>query len=124
MPAQLLGIALGGALGAVARYGVALLAVRVWGPGFPVGTWAANLLGSFLIGLAVPFFAAHGSETARLALVVGVLGSFTTFSAFSLETLVLWEAGRPGLALLNALGAVVLGLAFAGLGLWLGRSWA
>ncbi len=106
----------------MARYGVYLLTLRAWGPALPVGTWAVNLAGSFLIGLAVPLLAAKG-EAHRLALVVGFLGSFTTFSTFSLDTLALWEGGRPGWALLNAAGSVVLGLACAALGLWTGRQW-
>lgn len=124
MSAQVLLVAAGGALGALGRYGIGLLAVRVWSTGLPLGTWAVNLLGSFLIGLAVPAIVAKGgaAEGMRLALVVGFLGSFTTFSTFSLDTLALWESGRPGWALLNAGGSVALGLACAALGLWLGRS--
>ena len=82
-----------------------------------------NLAGSFLIGLAVPLLAEKGGEGRQLALVVGFLGSFTTFSTFSLDTLVLWESGRPGWALVNAAGSVALGLGCATLGLWLGRHW-
>ncbi len=125
MPTQFLLIAAGGALGATARYATGLLAVRLWGAGLPIGTWAVNILGSFLIGLAVPVIVAKGgaSEGVRVALVVGFLGSFTTFSTFSLDTLALWDGGRPGWALANAAGSVVLGLAFAALGLWLGRQW-
>ncbi len=114
-------VALGGALGAVARYGVGVLALRLGGAALPLGTWAVNLAGSFLIGLAVPAVVAKGHDALRLALVVGFLGSFTTFSAFSLDTLALWESGRPGWAVLNALGSVVLGLACAALGLWIAR---
>ncbi len=119
----LLAVALGGAVGAVARYGVGLVALRLWGGPFPVGTWAVNLAGSFLIGLALPTLLEQ-PVAVRLALVTGFLGAFTTFSAFSLETAALWEAGRPGLALLNAAGSVVLGLAAVGLGLWIGRALA
>lgn len=118
-------VAIGGALGAVARYSTGVLAVRLWGAGFPIGTWMVNLVGSFLIGFAVPFVLTKtgGMEGLRIALVIGFLGSFTTFSTFSLDTLLLWESGRPGWALLNAAGSVVLGLALAALGLWLGRQW-
>lgn len=116
-------VAAGGALGAVARYGVYLLAVRLDGASLPVGTWMVNLAGSFLIGLAVPVFMAKAGmpEGLRLAAVVGFLGSFTTFSTFSLDTLALLETGRPGWALANALGSVVLGLVLVALGVWLGR---
>jgi CrcB protein len=123
MPAHLLLVALGGALGAAARYGLGLFAVRVWGAGLPVGTWAVNLLGSFAIGVAVPFIVAKGgtAEGLRLALVIGFLGSFTTFSTFSLDTYALWEEGHAGWALVNMGGSVVLGLGCVALGLWLGR---
>ena len=118
-------VALGGALGATARYGVGLAAVRLWGSGVPAGTWAVNLAGSFLIGLAVPFVVTKtgGMEGLRAALVIGFLGSFTTFSTFSLDTVVLWEGGRPGWALANVGLSVVFGLVFAALGLWIGRQW-
>lgn len=119
-------VAVGGALGALGRYGIGVLAVRVWGAALPVGTWVVNLSGSFLLGLVVPVFLAKAGlpEGLRLAVLVGFLGSFTTFSTFSLDTLVLLEGGRPGWALANALGSVVLGLALVALGLWIGRQWA
>lgn len=113
-------VALGGAVGAVARYGVGLVALR-WGEAVPLGTWIVNALGCLLIGLALPLVRADG---ARLAVLVGVLGSFTTFSTYSADTVLLWESGRPGLAAANALGSVVVGAAFVALGLALGRGWA
>ncbi|NNF57755.1 MAG: fluoride efflux transporter CrcB [Rhodothermaceae bacterium] len=121
LPLPVLIVAVGGAVGAVARYGVGLLALRVSATGLPLGTWAVNLVGSFLIGLTLPFLMARGSDEWRLALVVGFLGAFTTFSTFSLDTLVLWENGRPGWAVLNAAGSVVLGLACVALGFWIAR---
>ncbi len=113
-------VALGGALGAVMRYGVGLLALR-WSEAAPWGTWAANALGCLLIGLALPLVKSDG---ARLTLLVGVLGSFTTFSTYSADTVLLWEAGRRGLAVANAAGSVAVGIAFVALGLALGRSLA
>ena len=113
-------VALGGAVGALARYGVALVGLRWGGPGVPWGTWAANALGCLLIGLALPLVKA---EDARLAVLVGGLGAFTTFSTYAADTVLLWEAGRPGLALANAAGSVVVGVAFVALGLWAGRQW-
>ena len=110
-------VALGGAVGALARYGLGQAALR-WGGAAPVGTWAANALGCLLIGLAIPLVRGDG---ARLAVLVGVLGSFTTFSAYSADTVLLWEAGRPGLAAANAVGSVAVGLAFVGVGLAVGR---
>jgi CrcB protein len=107
-------------LGALARYGVALAGLR-WGEGIPWGTWAANALGCLLIGVALPLVR---GDDARLGLLVGFLGAFTTFSTYSADTILLWEAGRPGLAVANALGSVVVGLLFVGVGLWAGRQLA
>ena len=107
---QVLMVALGGAFGAVARYGVGLAAVGLGAEAFPWGTWAANLIGCFFIGVIAPFVATPQAETVRLLAVVGFLGAFTTFSTYSLDTLSMWMAGRPGLALVNALGSVIAGL--------------
>lgn len=112
-------VALGGAVGSVARYGLGLAALRASGSGLPVGTWAANALGCIGIGIAVGL---APSERVRLFAVVGVLGGFTTFSAYSAETVALWTAGRPGWAAANALGSVVVGIAGVVLGLMLGRA--
>ena len=123
-------VAIGGAVGAAARYGVGLLMLR-WSPAAPAlgtmpwGTWAANLAGCFLIGLALPLLDTpeHPERaTLHLLLVTGVLGGFTTFSSYTAETLGLALEGRPGLALLNAAAPVVLGLAAAVCGVWIGRS--
>lgn len=115
---RVLYVALGGAVGAVARYGVGLAAVRFAAAGWPVGTWVVNAVGCLLIGLAVPLVA---DDRARLALVVGTLGSFTTFSTYSADTVLLWETGQRALAVANALGSVAVGVAFVSLGLGLGR---
>ena len=102
-------VALGGALGASARYGVNLGAARLFGPVFPWATLAVNVAGSLLMGLLV---AALGRDSAWAPLLMtGVLGGFTTFSAFSLDTMLLVERGRAGLALAYAGGSVLLGLA-------------
>ena len=116
--ASVLWVALGGAVGAVARYGIGEASVR-WAAVGPVGTWAVNALGCLAIGIVLPLVA---GERARLAVVVGLLGSFTTFSTFAADTVVLWEAGRPGLAVANALGSVGVGVAFVLVGLAVGRS--
>lgn len=107
---SLLLVALGGAAGSVARYLVSLLAVAQFGAGFPWGTLAVNFLGSALIGIA----GGIGLQgEARLLLVTGALGGFTTFSAFSLETGTLFERS-PWLAAVYVLASVGLGLgAFA-----------
>lgn len=114
-------IAVGGALGAVARYGVGRLALHLGWVEFPWGTWAVNLTGCLLIGLALPWLA-HGHERLYALAVVGFLGAFTTFSTFSVETLLLLESGRAGLAALNALGSTAAGLALAALGYLVSRA--
>lgn len=115
-------VALGGAIGSVLRWAVVLLATYRLGPGFPWGTMAVNLAGSFTIGL-VAELAAGGSLSppARIFLATGILGGFTTFSAFSLETLLLTRDGLPVSAFAYAIGSVVLGLGAAYLGTVLAR---
>lgn len=104
-------VALGGAMGAVLRYGVTVGVAHYWEKPFPLATWVVNLTGCFLIGFLVSVLGKTGAgETMRFLVIVGFLGSLTTFSTFSLETVALWEAGQGGVALLNALGSVVLGV--------------
>ncbi len=112
-------VALGGALGAVARY-LMVGRFEYWlGVGFPYGTLTANVLGSFLLGVSIEIMALLWSPSPELRalLTVGLLGSFTTFSALSLDTLLLFEAGAPGQAALYALASVLLSLigSFAGM---------
>ena len=121
MPTALL-VALGGALGALARWGLGVGLARWLGETAPWGTWAANALGCLLIGIALPLVAADHPR--RAVAVVGFLGAFTTFSTYTAETLALWEAGRPALAAANAAGSVLVGLAVCGVGLWIGRALA
>lgn len=104
----LLAVAAGGALGSVARWGVSLLLPSPW------ATLAVNILGSAAIGALA---AAGLSGTWRLFLVTGVLGGFTTFSAFSLETALLWEKA-PWQAALYVAASLGLGLAGFALGWW------
>jgi CrcB protein len=106
-------VMLGGAIGSALRHGTGLLAAAWFGGGFPWGTLTVNVAGSALIGAA----AATGVEGgARLLLVSGILGGFTTFSAFSLETGALWDRS-PWLAAAYVLASVGLGLA----AFWLAR---
>ena len=111
----------GGAVGAAARYlTVAALAPR---GGWPLGTFAVNLVGGFLMGvLAALVLKGAASESARLLLGVGVLGGFTTFSAFSLEGFQMIERGQWGLAALYACASVVGSIAALGLGYSLVRT--
>jgi fluoride exporter len=112
-------VALGGAAGSVARYGVGFAAARWFGLAFPWGTLAVNVVG----GLAMGLLAARtvpGDESLRLLLGVGFLGGFTTFSAFSLETVRLMEH-QPGLAVLYAAASLLLSVGACWLGFSLGR---
>lgn len=118
-------VALGGAIGAAARFLVGVGLLRLWGGGFPIGVIAVNVIGSFLMGVFV-VFAAHKSLTHLSPLVMtGLLGGFTTFSAFSLEAVTLFERGQTGQAALYV--AVSVGVSIAALiaGLWVARGlWA
>ena len=120
---QVLVVAAGGAVGAVLRYGMGNAAQAMLGRGFPYGTLSVNVLGSLLIGGFYVLLVERAAlaEEWRLALIVGVLGSFTTFSSFSLETLELIEKGAAGLAFSNVLLNVVLCLGACWLGLILAR---
>jgi CrcB protein len=115
-------VALGGATGAAARYGVAQWMGARWGWTFPWGTFAVNVTGSLAIGLVMTLLIARGADPVyRLLLVTGFLGGYTTFSAFSFEALTLLEARRWDAAAFYVIGSVVLGLLAAALGLGLGR---
>ena len=117
MVQTLLLVGLGGALGAMARYLTVVGAARLFGTGFPVGTLAVNVLGSFLIGvLAVTMLGPRGASPAVPFLLAGVLGGFTTFSAFSLDALKLWQAGQAGAAGAYVAASVGLSLAAVAVG--------
>ncbi|MFN7167341.1 MAG: fluoride efflux transporter CrcB [Pannonibacter sp.] len=115
-------VMIGGALGAGLRHGVNTLAPRLLGTGFPYATLTVNIVGSLVMGLFVGWLAKQtgGVSTGlRLFFATGVLGGFTTFSAFSLDVSVLWERGDTGLALVYVLASVAISILalFAGLGL-------
>lgn len=115
---------LGAGLGGVARYGVNQLAVAWLGLAFPWATLAVNVVGSFLMGLCAEVIVARfgGWPEARLFLMTGVLGGFTTFSAFSLEAYALWARGEGGLAALYVGASVGLSIAALVAGLFLARA--
>ena len=116
---QLLLVAIGGAFGSVARYGVGMAAASWLGLAFPWGTLVVNVLG----GLAIGVLAARvgpAEENMRLLLGVGALGGFTTFSAFSLDALRLMHR-EPAHALFYVAASLILSLGACGLGLMLGR---
>jgi fluoride exporter len=115
-------VALGGAVGAAARFGVVQWTGGRWGWTFPWGTLAVNVTGSLAIGLVMTLLLARNADAAyRYLLVSGFLGGYTTFSAFSFETLALVESRRWDAATLYVGGSVVLGLLATALGLGLGR---
>ena len=116
--------ALGGAIGASGRYLVGLLAVRLLGLGFPYGTFIVNILGAFLMGLLIEALALrfNGSQELRIFLATGVLGGFTTFSAFSLEVATMIERDQWSLAAFYALSSVVLCVGALFIGLYCGRT--
>lgn len=113
-----LAVAAGGMVGAVLRYSVSIVATRVAGPGFPLGTMVVNVAGSFAMGVLVAVMALYwnASQEARLFLAVGLLGSFTTFSTFSLDVYTLYERQAYGLLTIYTVGSFALSL----LGLMLG----
>ncbi|GGE47407.1 putative fluoride ion transporter CrcB [Agaricicola taiwanensis] len=118
-------VMIGGGLGAGARHLVNLAALRVFGVSFPWGTFAVNVIGSFLMGLLAGWLALKfegGGANIRLFLATGVLGGFTTFSAFSLDATALWDSGQPQLAAAYVMGSVVLALVALVAGLALARS--
>ncbi|GLK57813.1 CrcB protein [Methylopila capsulata] len=116
-------VALGGALGSLARYGVNLWSVRAFGPGFPWGTLTVNVVGGFVMGLLAAVLTLRGgSSEARLFLMTGVLGGFTTFSAFSLDAVTLWERGEGTAAAIYVVVSVAVSIAALVGGLALGRA--
>jgi len=111
----------GGGLGASLRHLINLICARCIGTGFPWGTFIINISGSTVMGLIAGYLAFKGeaSQPWRLFVMTGILGGYTTFSAFSLDTALLYERGELGLAAAYVLGSVVLSIAglFAGLAL-------
>ena len=112
-------VGIGGALGAMARYGFSGVIARLWPMGFPLATLLINVIGSIAMGLLVGLLARFlppWQEDARLFVAVGILGGFTTFSAFSLDTVLLLERGE----LLQAGAYVLLSVVLCLIGLYLG----
>ena len=115
-------IAAGGALGAVLRHLTNIGALRLLGAGFPFGTLAVNVIGSLVMGIAAAILVERsGSPKLMAFLMTGLLGGFTTFSAFSLDAARLYEAGRLGAAAGYAGLSVAAAFAALFLGLWIGR---
>jgi len=112
---------IGGGIGSTLRHILNIVIARLLGTGFPYHTFIINITGSTVMGLIAGYLAFKGeaSQPWRLFLMTGVLGGYTTFSAFSLDAMLLYERGQLGLALLYVIGSVVLSIAglFAGLAL-------
>lgn len=115
-------VAVGAAAGALLRWQAGAWFNPLWG-GFPLGTLFVNMIGGLGIGLALAWLGRHPDEGLRLLLVTGLLGGFTTFSAFSAESLALLEKGDVGAALLHTLAHVIGALLCAALGARLMRGW-
>ena len=116
---NLLLIALGGAIGSVARYGCQKWITTIFPQAFPLGTFIVNITGCLLIGIfwGLSFRSFAATEGWKLFLMTGLCGGFTTFSAFTLESIGLLKEQRPGLFILYVAGSVLLGLlaTFAGM---------
>ena len=117
----LLQVALGGAIGASGRYLTGIAAVRLLGHGFPWGTLIVNVVGSFLMGVLVVVMAQKFGTRFAPFLMTGLLGGFTTFSAFSLDALTLYERGQTGLAAGYVLASIGLTLSAIALGVLMTR---
>ncbi|MGH1402647.1 MAG: fluoride efflux transporter CrcB [Alphaproteobacteria bacterium] len=116
-------VALGGALGAVARYGVNIGAVHVLGHGFPWGTLVVNVIGSFMMGVLIVKFSQMNqvSQELRTLCTTGFLGAFTTFSTFSLDVVTLWERGDMLHAAAYLAASVIISIVALFFALWLMR---
>ena len=117
---QIAVISLGASFGAVMRWLAGVWLNDRWN-GFPLGTLFVNCLGGLLIGIALVWFERMPDEMLRLLLVTGVLGGFTTFSAFSVESLIMVQRGEWALALTHTLAHVIGALGFAALGFRVGQ---
>jgi fluoride exporter len=119
----LIAVAAGGAIGAVARYLLAVAVQARWPGPFPAGTFVVNVTGCLLIGMLAGTLETRAafSPAVRLFIAPGILGAFTTFSTFGLETVAALTHGQVGIALANIALSVLAGLAAVATGIWLGR---
>lgn len=120
---KFLWISIGAIAGANLRYWVSDWAANRWGSNFPFGTLLINLSGSFMLGLIMATGTDHYviDPRLRLVLTIGFLGSYTTFSTYSFESISLLQQGQVWLALFNLLGSSLLGGVFALAGIWIGK---
>ncbi len=122
---HLLLVALGGAIGASLRHLAGLAALRLLGPGYPWGTLLVNVIGSLLMGLLIAWLTRRtggSSNEIRLFLATGILGGFTTFSAFSLDVASMLERGEMASATTYVLASVLVSIFALFIGLWFGRA--
>ncbi|MBX3598621.1 MAG: fluoride efflux transporter CrcB [Rhizobiaceae bacterium] len=121
---ELIFVMIGGAIGAGLRHLTNIGATKLAGPSFPYGTLTVNIAGCFLMGVLIAGLAGRSGDTqaVRLFLATGVLGGFTTFSAFSMDFAALWERGTTSLAFFYVAASVVGALAAVFAGMWLVRS--
>lgn len=114
---------IGSGIGGMARHGIGQLSIRWFVPGFPIGTLSINIVGSLIMGIIAEYWALKSGlpQPARLFLTTGVIGGFTTFSAFSLEAALLWERGQPLLTIAYVTVSVVFSISALFVGLWLIR---
>ena len=115
---------IGSGIGGVARHLLNGWIMRAVGTEFPLGILAINVIGSLAMGLVAGWFAfkGHASLEVRLFLTTGILGGFTTFSAFSLDVALLYERGQPWLAAIYVLASVILSIAGLFVGMWIMRT--
>lgn len=115
---------LGGGIGAALRHGVNRAALAMLGVGFPFGTFIVNVAGSYVMGVLAALFLANsiGEHPARLFLATGVLGGFTTFSAFSLDAGVMWQRGEWITLAIYVVGSVLCSIAALFFGIASGRA--
>jgi CrcB protein len=127
-PLHILLVFIGGGLGSVARYMTTLIALRLLGPQLPWGTFTVNVVGSALMGVLTALIIARwtpetGGTEMRLFLTTGVLGGFTTFSAYTLDTFVLWERGQLVTAVFYMACSIALSFAVLAAAMFATRSW-
>lgn len=117
-------VAIGGAIGSVARYLVGVWGLKLGGPNFPWGTITVNIVGAFLIGLMVEMVARRFDASAelRVFIVTGIIGGFTTWSSFTLDAVVLFERGSIGLSAVYLFASLFVSFAAIFAGLALGRA--
>src|SRR5438128_2664139 len=121
---EYLAVGSAGALGAVSRLAVARLCALAFGTAFPAGTFIINITGSLFLGWFATYMGQRtgASETLRLAVAVGFVGAYTTFSTYMYESNTLLEGGKPLTAWVNLLGSLLVGLIAVRVGIWLAKA--